>query len=44
MLKSHYLVAGDIYRPAAVDQLVTLGNNWMYLFMKKEHVKVLKIL
>ena len=44
MLKKPLLVAGDIYRPAAVDQLVTLGKQLDVPVYEKEHLQVRKIL
>lgn len=32
------LVAGDVYRPAAIDQLVILGEQVLYFIVKRNTV------
>lgn len=34
------LVAGDVYRPAAIDQLVILGQQVLVLFIVNEALEV----
>ena len=41
--KSPLLVAGDIYRPAAIEQLKTIGNSLNIPVFSKDSTKVLEI-